>query len=110
MKNKKLTQEEINQNLFQRLEKLESIVKSGKSVETSKVKEFSGPKGGILFLISKNFFSQKRTAQEVKGEMNKFKYFYIIQVIQTTLNRLSDKTGPLVSVEENGKKVYVKRK
>jgi len=106
------TQEEINKDLYTRLEKLESLVGAGKraKVKESDNKNFSGAKGGMLLLISKGFFSKKRNAPEVKAELDKLEYFYNIQVVQTTLNRLSNKTGPLTAMTDKGKKVYVKRK
>ncbi|OIO30844.1 hypothetical protein AUJ77_01715 [Candidatus Nomurabacteria bacterium CG1_02_43_90] len=112
MSKKTLTQEEINKDLYARLEKLESLLSGGKHVKVkeNKSENFSGAKGGILLLISKRFFSKKRNAPETKVELDKFEYFYNIQVVQTTLNRLSNKTGPLITMDDKGKKVYVKRK
>lgn len=107
-----LTQAEINKDLYARLEKLEVQFGGKKHARPSESKEknFSGAKGGILLLVSKGLFSKKRNAPETKIELDKLEYFYSIQVVQTTLNRLSGKTGPLIAMDDGGKKVYVKRK
>ncbi len=105
-----MTQEEINKDIYSRIEKIELLITGNKKIEKKDLKKFSGPKGGVLLLVSKDFFSKKRTANEVKNELDKLEYFYVIQVVQTTLNRLSKKDGCLTSTEENGKKIYMKRK
>lgn len=112
MSKKIMTQEEINKNIYARLEKVEALLGGEKhtKVKESKGQNFSGAKGGTLLLISKGFFSKKRNASETKAELDKLEYFYNIQVVQTTLNRLSGKTDPLVTMDDKGKKVYVKRK
>lgn len=86
MSKKILTQEEINQEIFERLEKIESTLVGKKSSKFKEIKQenFSGAKGGILLLISKGFFSKKRNAPETKIELDKLEYFYNIQVVQTT--------------------------
>lgn len=71
---------------------------------------FSGPKGGVAFLLSKGFFGKKRTAIEVKEKLAENNYHYVIQVVQTTLNRLSSVSGPLVAFKESTRKYYVIRK
>ena len=92
-----------------RLEK--AVFSSGKKkISTVKQDEFSGPKGGILFLVSKGFLNKRKTAPEVKSELEKNDYDYRIQVVQTALNRLTKNKGPLTTLSINGKKVYVKRK
>jgi hypothetical protein len=112
MSKNSFTQEEINKDIYARLEKVESLLSKRKSVKVkeNKMGNFSGAKGGILLLISKGFFSKKRSAPETKTDLDKLEYFYNIQVVQTTLNRLSTKTGPLTTMDDEGKKVYVKRK
>ncbi len=112
MKQKTLTQEEINRDIYSRIAKLESQLQGNKKVKSGVKDEekFSGAKGGVLLLVSKAFFSKKRSAPEVKIALDKLEYFYSIQVVQTTLNRLSGKSGPLIPSEEAGKKMYVKRK
>ncbi len=93
-------------NILSRLEKLEKEV-FPTAKQPHKVKEktnnFSGTKGGVLFLVSKGYFSQRRTAPDVKTELGKNDYHYSIQVVQTTLNRLSKGKG-LVAMKEGGKK------
>lgn len=71
---------------------------------------YAGPKGGILLLIKKGFLKSKNTASVIKNELEKEGYVYKIQVVQTALNRLSNSKGPLVKIDENGKKTYVGRK
>lgn len=112
MSEKIMTQEEINKDIYVRLEKVETLLGGKKYAKAKEDKHdnFSGAKGGVLFLISKGFFSQKRNAPETKAELDKLEYFYNIQVVQTTINRLSSKTGPLITMDEKGKKIYVKRK
>ncbi|MFZ3012039.1 MAG: hypothetical protein WA060_03550 [Minisyncoccia bacterium] len=101
-------------NILKRLDRLETFVfpKGKKKVVTpaSSSINFTGTKGGVLFLVSKNYFSKKHTAREVLEELAKNDYHYKISVVQTTLNRLSDKKGFLTALEESGQKVYVKRK
>ena len=100
--------------ILARLEQLEAAVFSRpkKFVKTKAAKlDFSGTKGGVLFLITKGYFSQRRTAPDVKTELSKNDYHYSIQVVQTTLNRMATGTGELVALKDGGgKKVYVKRK
>jgi hypothetical protein len=65
-----------------RLERLEKIVlvqkqSSHKAITPSRDK-FSGAKGGILFLISKNYFSVKRGAKEVMEKLVDNGYHYHI--------------------------------
>ena len=99
-------------NILSRLEKLEKeVFPTAKQPRKAKEKaqNFSGTKGGVLFLISKGYFNQRRTAPDVKTELGKNDYHYSIQVVQTTLNRLSKGKG-LVAMKEGGKKTYVKRK
>lgn len=98
--------------ILARLERIEKALFKEKpnQVRDKSKPDFTGPKGGILYLLSKGLLKKKRTAADVKSEMEKNDYHYNIQVIQTALNRLSKKDGPLVSFRDNGKKVYVQRK
>jgi hypothetical protein len=66
--------------------------------------------GGTRLLISKGFLKQARTAAVVKGELDRSGYVYRIQVVQTGLNRLSSRSGPLSAFRKDGKKMYVERK
>lgn len=104
--------EKTIKELKRRINRLEKAVfgdgkKPRKKVER---KAFTGAKGGIQLLISKGFFKKKRTAPDVKKELENNDYFYKIQVVQTTLNRLSGRKGPLAAFKEKGKKVYINRK
>jgi len=101
----------VIQNITARLERLEKVVFGHKAHAVQKEQRgLKGPKGGILLLISRKFMDKSRTAQEVREELKKKRYSYRIQVVQTALNRLSIKIGPLTAALEGGKKVYVKRK
>jgi hypothetical protein len=101
-------------DILTRLEKLEKKVfpvgKQISKVNGEKSENFSGTKGGILFLLSKGYFNQRRSAPDVKAELGKNDYHYSIQVVQTALNRLSKGKGGLVAMKEEGKKIYVKRR
>ena len=99
--------------LMTRIEKLErEVFGSGSKAPNKKNIEpkYKGPTGGIQLLISKGFFNRARTAPSVKEEIAKNNYFYRIQVVQTALNRLSRRNGPLAAFKQDGKKVYVSRK
>lgn len=76
----------------------------------SPVKDFKGATGGLRLITSQDFFDRRRRFSEIEAELNKQGYHYSKQAIQTPLNRLSGKGGPLVSLKEQGRKVYVKRK
>jgi hypothetical protein len=78
--------------------------------EKRKTEAFAGPKGGILLLIERGFLKTKNTVDIVKKELEKEGYIYKREVIQTALNRLSNSKGPLVKIDEGGKKAYVQRK
>jgi hypothetical protein len=99
--------------ILTRLERLEKVVLTRakeKIAVVAKKENFSGAKGGLLLLVSKGYFSQRRSATEVKSELMKNEYDYSIQVVQTALNRLAKGKGELVAMKSEGKKVYVKRK
>ena len=101
-------------NILNRLEKLEyevfSVRKQKSRIKSEKPENFSGAKGGILLLISKKYLDKQRSATDVKIELGKNDYHYSIQVVQTTLNRLSKGRGELVAMKEGEVKTYVKRK
>lgn len=102
-------------DIYKRLDKLEKAVfgKKGENITTPSVKKkegFVGAKGGCQLLISKNYFTKKHKASEVREQLISLNYHYNIQVVQTTLNRLSKKSGPLLSLKESGIKHYVIRK
>lgn len=104
--------EKIIKSILSRLDRLEKkIFGSGNKKATKKrPDEFKGPKGGILLLMSKGFLNKRKTATEVRDELEKNEYDYRIQVVQTALNRLSKNKGSLTTLLVSGKKVYVKRK
>lgn len=101
-------------NILKRIERLESAVFSAKKPAPRKAaeeKEFSGPKGGILLLTSKGFFSRQRSVAQVLTELEGMGYIgYQRQVIQNALNRLSASKGPLIASTEDGVRMYAKRK
>jgi len=98
--------------LEQRVTRLEKAVFGGgqKPKKKENSEGFTGATGGVRLLISKGFFKKARTAPVVKIELDKNGYVYRIQVVQTSLNRLSKRTGPLSALKQGGKKVYVDRK
>lgn len=112
LRNDKFTMKSDFKDIIQRIEKLEETVfkKKEKVIAINNKRDFAGTKGGILLLLSEAHFNKLRSAQDVKNELAKNDYFYSIQVVQTTLNRLTKEKGPLVSMKEGGKKFYVKRK
>ena len=101
-------------NLAERVKKLETVVFGSQKIKKPSIlkiqNDFKGATGGIRLLISKGFFNQKRTFGEITGELGKNGYHYSLQAIQTPLNNLSKSGGLLVSLKNNGKKVYAKRK
>lgn len=100
-------------NLEARIERLEKAVFGPKAKKVStpaQQGDFTGPKGGVLLLISKGYLGKRRTARDVMAELEKNDYYYRIQVVQTTLNRLSSPKGPLTALKVASQKVYVKRK
>jgi len=100
------------QAISKRLERLEKVILSNGSARSQlkKNEDFAGATGGIRFLISEGFLEVKRSLSEIRGALEKNGYNYSIQAAQSALNRLSKAVGPLVSLKESGKKVYVKRK
>jgi hypothetical protein len=104
--------EQTEKNIEQRLTRLEKAVfgpTKGQTRETS-AKGFAGLKGGLHLLISRGFFKTKKALAATRHELEKHDYHYSAAAIQTTLNRLSTRTGPLAAFKEGGKKVYVRRK
>ena len=102
--------EQIN-SILGRLDKLEKAVfnkSTGK--KTKSTNNYAGPSGGVALLVEKGFFSKKQTTNQVFLEMQKNDYHYRLSAVQTALNRMAVKNGPLVTFRESGKKVYVIRK
>lgn len=73
-------------------------------------KRFTGISGGIRFLVTRDFFNNKRSLSDIRDELGKYGYYSSIQAVQTALNRFSRPGGILVAFKEGGKKVYAKRK
>lgn len=101
--------------ILKRLERLEATVFSGGKQNgkllRNKAKDFKGPTGGVRFLISKGFFkNQKKTFTEIKKAFSKEGYIYDRRFIQTSLNSLSKKGGPLIKIKEGRKNYYAERK
>ena len=95
-----------------RLARLEKAVFGTKSGQTRAAtpKSFSGLKGGLLFLVSHDFFKTKKALAAIRNELEKHGYHYRAGAINTTLSRLSTRKGPLAVFIEQGNKVYVRRK
>lgn len=101
------------QEIIKRLERLEKSVFSRNSQrenDTRSEDDFAGLKGGLRLLVSRGFFRTKKTLPETRQEIEKHGYHYSAPAIQTSLNRLSTRTGPLATFKEGGRKVYVRRK
>ena len=79
-------------------------------VGVSKSEEYSGPKGGALLFIKKGFFKNRKTLDETHSALDKDGYVYKKDVVRIILDRLSKPGGPLIKIEEAGKKLYVERK
>lgn len=100
----------MNKNILLRLGRLERVVFGEQDKKNFKKQSFKGPKGGVLFLISKGFFKTKKDATKTKLELEKHDYYYKREVVQTALNRLASSKGLLVALKEGDKKTYVERK
>lgn len=101
------------QEIIKRLERLEKAFFSSNRRRENAIRsedDFAGLKGGLRLLVSRGFFRTKKTLPETRQELEKHGYHYSAPAIQTTLNRLSTRTGPLATFKEGGKKVYVRRK
>jgi hypothetical protein len=111
MKGKTLTIE-------QRLARLENAVfgpegntkSSAKARAGAKTSGFSGATGGIRFLISKGLFKRKQGLAGVRTSLSDNGYHYSRQAVHVALNNLTAKGGPLVTLREGGRKIYVERK
>lgn len=96
----------------QRLTRLEKAVFEGTDKPANKkpAKGFGGATGGVRFLISKSYFKKKRALAEIRSALEQHDYHYSAQAVHEALKRLIQKGGPLVSLREGGKKLYVNRK
>ena len=107
------TDDKIIKQLASRIERLErEVFGRGKKViqKTDAAPSFRGATGGVRLLISKNCFSGKKTFGEVRKALEGNGYYSSAQAVQMALTGLSGRKGPLVSLKEDGKKVYVVRK
>jgi hypothetical protein len=104
--------ENRSREIIKRLKGLEEAVfgKKGRQTRISQSEGFTGLKGGLRLLIERGFFKAKKALSATKQELEKQGYHYSAAAIQTTLNRLSTRAGPLAAFREGGKKVYVRRK
>ena len=104
--------EKTIREIIARLTRLEKAVfgKKEKQAMVPRNQNLSGPSGGVRLLISKFFFKTKRNLGDVRKELAKNDYHYGAAQVQTALNRLSTRKGPLASSTDGGKKSYVKRK
>lgn len=94
-----------------RIARLEKAVFTGKKPVKEKAAEgYSGATGGVRFLISKAHFNKKKALAEIRSALAKHDYHYSAQAVHEALKRLIQKGGPLASLREGGKKMYVKRK
>ncbi len=76
----------------------------------TQTEQFRGPSGGVRLLLSRGLFSSPRKVRDVRDALAKEGYHYGGAQVQTALNRLSERGGPLVTSRHGGKKMYVKRK
>ena len=110
-----MDQKEINKQILNRLERLESVV-FGNGKEkfeplSIKKKDFKGVTGGIRLLISQGSLkNKKRTFTEIKEALNKEGYFSSLQAIQAALDQLSISKGPLRKIKEGKRNYYAERK
>lgn len=96
----------------QRLARLEKAVFGSKKREDHKkpAEGFGGATGGVRFLVSKGYLKKKNALAEIRSALAQHDYHYSAQAVHEALKRLIQKGGPLVSLREGGKKLYVNRK
>lgn len=106
-----MSEKYILKQIIDRIERLEKTVFGGEKKIKRRVREnFTGPTGGVRLLVSEGFFKTKRRLSEARSALAKKDYHYSAAAIQTALNRLSTRAGPLAAFKEGGKKLYVKRR
>jgi len=71
---------------------------------------FSGATGGVRFLITKDFFKEKRKLGDVFNDLTKNGYHWSRQAVDMALKALSSRSGPLILLKEGGHNVFVRRK
>jgi hypothetical protein len=107
--------EKVLKDIVARLDKLEKYVfgeKTFKPSDSPKINknQFTGPTGGIKFLITESFFREKRDFTSIRKELEKNSYYYSRQAVNEALKGLSKSSGPLVILKEGVKKLYVERR
>jgi hypothetical protein len=100
------------EKLERRIARLEQAVfgDGRKPAKKKSDKGFKGATGGVRFLISKGIFRKKQGLAEVRKALSGNGYHYSKQAVHGALNTLASKGGPLVTLQESGRKVYVERK
>ena len=97
--------------ILSRLDRIEKVLFApGNPLSSQNKKNFSGPSGGVRFLISRGFFKSKKLVKDVRNALRDNGYHYGGAQIQTAMNRFSKRNGPLVASKEGGNKTYVDRK
>jgi hypothetical protein len=86
------------------------FVKKAKPNPDKKSEIYIGATGGIRFLISKEFFKNKRKLGEVWDSLTENGYHWSRQAVDMALKGLSSRRGPLVLLKEGGRNVFVRRK
>jgi hypothetical protein len=107
-----MTHDKLLANFEKRIARLEKAVLGGRGHNGQKqaAKGFTGATGGVRFLVSKGFFKKKHGLSDVRTALAKNGYHYSRQAVHVALNNLTAKGGPLVSLQEGGRKIYVERK
>jgi hypothetical protein len=94
-----------------RISRLEAAVfGSADSKPAFQARSFSGPSGGVRLLLEQGFFVTKRSLADVRAALDKAGYQYGAAQVQTALNRMAVRNGPLVTHVEGGRKHYARRK
>lgn len=81
-----------------------------KKPSVSAAMDYSGPTGGVKYLISQGFLKEKRDLAAMRQQLTDEGYHYSRQAIHEALKTLSKPSGPLVSLKEGARKIYVERK
>ncbi len=104
-------------SIIKRLGRLEERVFGGgdkqilREDKSGRKADFSGPTGGLRFLVSRNFFKTPKNFSDIRSELEKHGYhLYSPQAVDIGLRRLSKLKGPLVALKRGGKKFYGERK
>ena len=97
--------------ILARLDRIEkAIFGNPNKFPIRKKEELKGPAGGVRLLISRGFFRSKKFVKETREALKQNGYHYGVAQIQTAMNRLSKRNGPLVASKESGNKSYVDRR